>query len=79
MLLRLRSEFNDEDLDAKTTDIGIDLDSDSDSDSSSSGSNEDIDKVVLTKEKKKPLKKVMFEKMVPAAPIVELVDLSLVD
>jgi len=73
----LRAEFDEEDLDAKTTNVGIDLDSDSDS--SSSDSDEDIDKVVLTKKKKKPLKKVTFEKTVPAAPIVEPVDLSPVD
>ena len=73
----LRAEFDDEDLDAKTTYVGIDLDSDSDS--SSDDSNEDIDKVVLTKKKKKPQKKVVFEKTVPATPIVEPVNLSPVD
>ena len=73
----LRSEFDDEDLDAKTTDVSIDLDSDSDS--SLSDSDEDIDKVVLIKKKKKPSKKVTFEKTVPAAPIIEPVGLSPVD
>ena len=73
----LRAEFDDEDLDAKTTYVGIDLDSDSDS--SSDDSDEDIDKVVLTKKKKKPQKKVVFEKTVPATPIVEPVNLSPVD
>jgi len=78
MLLNLlRAEFDDEDLDAKTTYVGIDLDSDSDS--SSSDSDKDIDKVVLTKKKKKPLKKVVFEKTVPATPIVEPTNLSPVD
>ena len=78
MLLNLlRAEFDDEDLDAKTTYVGIDLDSDSDS--SSSDSDEDIDKVVLTKKKKKPLKKVVFEKTIPATPIVEPMNLSPVD
>ena len=73
----LRAEFDEEDLDAKTADISVDLDSDSDS--SSSDSEEDIDKVVLTKKKKKPLKKVAFEKTVPAAPIVEPIGISPVD
>jgi hypothetical protein len=73
----LRTEFDDEDLDAKTTYIGVDLDSESDS--SSSESDEDIDKVILTKKKKKPSKKVTFEKTVPAVPIVEPVDLNPVD
>jgi len=73
----LRTEFDDEDLDAKTMYIGVDLDSESDL--SLSESNEDIDKVVLMKKKKKPVKKVTFEKTVPAAPIVEPVDLNPVD
>jgi len=77
LLTLLRAEFDEEDLDAKTTNVGVDLDSDSDS--SSSDSEEDIDRVVLTKKKKKPSKKVTFEKTVPAAPIVEPVDLSPVD
>jgi len=77
LLSLLRTEFNDEDLDAKTTYVGVDLDSESDS--SLSESNEDIDQVILTKKKKKPLKKVTFEKTVPAAPIVEPVDLNPVD
>ena len=73
----LRAEFDEEDLDAKTTYVGIDADTDSDS--SSSDSDDDIDKVALTKKKKKPVKKVAFEKTVPAAPIVEPVVLSSVD
>ena len=74
----LRAEFDDEDLDAKTTNISIDLETDSDS--SSSDSDKDIDKVALTKKKKKrPSKKVTFEKTVPAMPIVEPVNLSPVD
>jgi len=73
----LRTEFDDEELDAKTTYVGVDLDSESDS--SSSESDEDINKVVLTKKKKKPVKKVTFEKTVPAAPIVKPVDLNPVD
>jgi len=73
----LRTEFDDEDLDAKTTYIGVDLDSESDS--SSSESDKDIDKVILTKKKKKPSKKVTFEKTVPAVLIVEPVDLNPVD
>jgi len=78
LLSLLRTEFDNEDLDTKTTYIGIDLHS-SDSDLSSSDSDEDIDKVVLMKKKKKPSKKVAFKKTIPAAPIVELVDLSPVD
>jgi len=77
----LRSEFDDEDLDAKTMDIGVDLDSDSDS-SSSDSDLEDIDAVVLMKKRKKskkPSKKVTFEKTVPAVPIVEPMDISPVD
>ena len=74
----LRAEFDEEDLDAKTAYVGMNLESDSDS--SSSDSDEDIDKVALTKKKKKKLsKKVTFEKTVPAAPIVEPVNLSSVD
>ena len=73
----LHAEFDDEDLDAKTTHVGLSLDSDLDS--SSSDSEEDIDKVALTKKKKKPSKKVAFEKTVPAAPIVEPISLSPVD
>ena len=73
----LRAEFDEEDLDAKTTYVGINADTDSDS--SSSDSDDDIDKVALTKKKKKPVKKVAFEKTVPAAPIVEPVVLSSVD
>jgi len=73
----LRAEFDEEDLDTKTMAMSMDLDSDSDS--SSSESDEDIDKVALTKKKKKPLKKVKFEKTVPAAPIVEPVGFSPVD
>ena len=78
LLELLRAEFDEEDLDAKTTYVGMSLESDSDT--SSSESDEDIDKVVLTKKKKKkPSKKVTFEKTVPAAPIVEPVNLSSVD
>ena len=73
----LRAEFDEEDLDAKAAYVGLTLDSDSES--SLSESDEDIDKVVLTKKKKKPLKKVTFEKTVPAAPIVEPVGISPVD
>ena len=73
----LRAEFDEEDLDAKTTNADVELDSDSDS--SSSDSDEDIDKVVLMKKKKKPSKKVTFEKTVPAAPIVEPIGISPVD
>ena len=77
LLSLLRAEFDEEDLDAKTAYVGLSLDSDSDS--SSSDSEEDIDKVVLTKKKKKPSKKVTFEKTVPAAPIVEPVGGSTMD
>ena len=73
----LRAEFDKEDLDVKTAYGGFNLESDSDS--SSSDLDEDINKVVLTKRKKKPSKKVTFEKMVPAAPVVEPVALSSVD
>ena len=74
----LCAEFDKEDLDAKTTYVNVNLDSDSDS--SSSDSDKDIDKVVLSKKKKKkPAKKVTFEKTVPATPIVEPVNLTLVD
>ena len=73
----LRAEFDEEDLDAKTTYVGLSLESDSDS--SSSDSDEDIDKAPIMKKKKKPLKKVSFEKTVPAAPIVEPVGFSPVD
>ena len=73
----LREEFDEEGLDAKTIDIGVDLDSDSDS--SSSDSNEDINEVVLTKKKKRPSKKVKFERMVLAVPVVEPVGISPVD
>jgi len=45
---------------------------------STSDSNDDIDKTPVMK-KKKPTKKVTFEKTVPAAPIVEPIGLSLVD
>jgi len=61
-------EFDEENLEAKTKYTGVDLDSDSDS--SSSDSDKDIDKVILTKKKKKPLKKVIFEKTVPALTFV---------
>ena len=70
-------EFDEEDLDAKTAYVGLNLDLDSDL--SSSNSEEDIDKVVLMKIKKKPLKRVTFEKMVPVVPIVKPVTLSSVD
>ena len=73
----LQAEFDEEDLDAKATYVGLSLDSDSES--SSGESDEDINKVVLTKKKKKPLKKVTFEKMVPVAPIVDPIGISLVD
>ena len=73
----LHAEFDNEDLDVKTTHVRLSLDSDSDS--SSSNSEEDIDKVALTKKKKKPSKKVAFEKTVPAVPIVEPISLSPVD
>ena len=78
LLELLQAEFDEEDLDAKTAYVGMSLESDSDT--SSSESDKDIDKVVLTKKKKKkPSKKVTFEKTVPAAPIVEPVNLSSVD
>jgi len=77
LLSVLRAEFDKEDLDAKTAYVGLGLESDSDS--SSSDSDEDIDKAPITKKKKKPLKKVAFEKTVPAAPIVEPVGISPVD
>jgi len=77
LLKLLRAEFDEEDLDAKTSNVGVNLDSDSDS--SSSDSEEDINKVVLTKKKKKPSNRVTFEKTVPAAPIAEPVDLNPVD
>jgi len=73
----LRAEFDEEDLDAKIGPVSLNLDSDSDS--SSSDSDEDIDNAPVLKKKKKPTKKVTFEKTVPAAPIVEPVDLSPVD
>jgi len=74
----LHVEFDEEDLDAKTTYVGVNLESDSDS--SSSDSDEDIDKVVLAKKKKKkPLKKVTFEETVLAAPIVEPTNLTSMD
>jgi len=73
----LQAEFDKEDLDAKTAYVGLNLDSDSDL--SSSNLDKDIDKVILTKKKKKLSKRVAFEKTVPAVPIVEPVTLSLVD
>jgi len=72
----LRAEFDEEDLDAKIGPVSLDLDSDSDS--SSSDSDDDIDKTPVVK-KKKPIKKVAFEKTVPAVPIVEPVGISPVD
>jgi len=77
LLNLLREEFDEEGLDAKMIDIGVDLDSDSDS--SSSNSDEDINEVILTKKKKKPSKKVKFERMVLAVPVVEPVGISPVD
>ena len=74
----LQAEFNKEDLDVKAAYVGLNLDSDSDL-SSSNSDRGIVDKVVLVEEKKKLLKKVMFKKMVLAAPIVEPVTLSLVD
>lgn len=73
----LRAEFDKEDLDAKAAYVGLSLDSDLDS--SSSDSDEDIDKVVLKKKKKKPSRKVVFEKTVPAVPVVEPTGISPVD
>ena len=73
----MRAKFDKEDLDAKTAYIGLGLESDSDS--SLSDSDEDIDKAPITKKKKKPLKKVAFEKTVLAALIVEPVGISPVD
>jgi len=70
----LREEFDEEDLDAKISPVSLNLDSDSDS--SSSDSDDDIDNTPVIKKKKKPTKKVTFEKTVPAVPIVEPVDLS---
>jgi hypothetical protein len=75
MLLSLFwAEFDDKYLDAKITYIGLTLDSDSDP--SSSDSDKGTDKAALTKKNKIPFKKVTFEKMVPAAPIVEPISLS---
>ena len=73
----LRAEFDEEDLDAKIGLVSLDLDSDSDS--STSDSDDDIDKNPVVKKKKKPAKKVAFEKTVPAVPIVEPVGISPVD
>jgi hypothetical protein len=74
----LRAEFDEEDLDAKIGPVSLDLDSDSDS--SSSESDDDLDKTpVVKKRKKKPTKKVTFEKTVPAAPITEPKDFNTVD
>jgi len=70
----LRAEF---DLDAKIGPVSLDLDSDSEM--SSSESDDDIDQAPVVKKKKKPTKKVVFEKTIPAAPIVEPVGLSPVD
>ena len=57
----------------------VSLNFDSDSDSSSSDSDDDIDKTPVVKKKKKPAKKVTFEKTIPAVPIMEPVGLSQVD
>jgi len=73
----LRAEFDEEDLDAKIGPVSLDLDSDSET--SSSESDDNIDKAPVVKKKKKPTKKVAFEKTVPAAPIIEPVGLSPVD
>ena len=73
----LRAEFDEEDLDAKIGPVSLDLESDSDS--SSSESDEDLDKAPVVKKKKKPIKKVAFEKTVPAVPVVEPVGISSVD
>ena len=73
----LRAEFDEEDLDAKIGLVSLDLDSDSDL--SSSDSDDDIDKNLVVKKKKKPAKKVAFEKTVLAVPIVEPVGISPVD
>jgi len=73
----LRAEFDEEDLDAKIGPVSLNLDSDSDS--CSSDSDDDIDKTPVAKKKKKPVKKVTFEKTVPAVPVVEPVGLSQVD
>ena len=73
----LRAEFDEEDLDAKIGPVSLDLDSDSES--SSSESDDDIDKTLVVKKKKKPAKKVAFEKTVPVVPIMEPVGFSPVD
>ena len=73
----LRAEFDEEDLDAKIGLVSLNLDSDSDC--CSSDSDDDIDKTPVAKKKKKPAKKVTFEKTVPAVPVVEPVGLSQVD
>ena len=65
----LRAEFDEEDLDAKIGLVSLDLDSDTDT--SSSESDDDIDKILVKRKKKKPTKKVAFEKAVLAVPIVE--------
>jgi len=72
----LRAEFDEEDLDVKIGPVSLDLDSDSEA--SSSESDDDIDKTPIVK-KKKPAKKVAFEKIVPAVPIVEPAGISPVD
>jgi len=72
----LRAEFDEEDLDAKIGPVSLDLDSDSEA--SSSESDDDIDKTPIVK-KKKPAKKVAFEKIVPVVPIVEPAGISPVD
>ena len=73
----LRAEFDEEDLDAKIGPVSLDLESDSDL--SSSESDEDLNKAPVVKKKKKPIKKVAFEKTVPAVPVVEPVGISSVD
>jgi len=73
----LRAEFDEEGLDMKIGQVSLNFDSDSDS--SSSDSDDDIDKTPVVKKKKKPAKKVTFEKTIPAVPIMEPVGLSQVD
>ena len=73
----LRAEFDEEDLDAKIGPVSLGLDSDSDS--SSSDSDDDIDKTPVARKKKKPTKKVAFEKTIPAVPIMEPKGISPVD
>ena len=77
LLRGLKAEFDEEDLDVKIGPVSLDLDSDTDT--SSSESNDDINKIPVKRKKKKPTKKVTFEKTVLALPIVEPVGISPID